>query len=177
MALYGSDVESGIHTLLCLVRAKEPVSAAELARYQGTSATQVAKVLHRLENAAIVRSKSGKAGGYQLAREAGEISLADITDAIEGKKSLFLCRDIRLRCELFEGSPPEWATCSMCSVNSAMRRAEAAMRDVLKQTTLLSLAQEFVAKAPKEFLQKASQWFADQREQRVLPKRPLQDNV
>lgn len=172
MALYGADVEIGIHTLLCLLRTTQPVSSHELATYQGLSPTHVAKVLGRLQQAGVVASSPGKTGGYLLARSAAEISLTDVVDAIEGPKPLFACRDIRFRCELLAGDIPEWATCSMCAVNSAMKRAESAMRDVLAKTTLRQLGEEFVRKAPPEFLQRASGWFVEHREQRVSSGRP-----
>ncbi|MDH5674977.1 MAG: Rrf2 family transcriptional regulator [Myxococcales bacterium] len=41
-----------------------------------------------LKKAGIVRSKRGPRGGYQLAREAADISLADVVRAIEGPLSL-----------------------------------------------------------------------------------------
>ena len=62
-----------------------------------------------------------------MSRPADEISLLDIVNAIDGQKKIFDCKDIRGRCALFEGTPPDWALEGHCSVHAAMLTAQKRM--------------------------------------------------
>jgi Rrf2 family protein len=96
MAHLSSKVEYGLHCLLWLVDPREePASSRDLAELQGISPTFVAKIFPKLEKAGIVVAVGGVRGGYQLGRPAGEISVLDVVDAIEGGKPLFECQEIR----------------------------------------------------------------------------------
>jgi Rrf2 family protein len=111
MSLYGSSVEYGLHCLLYLVFPKEDFlpSSKDMAEFQGISPSYVAKLFTQLQKAGIVQSVEGIKGGFELKRPAKEISVLDVADALEGKKPLFQCKDIRHGCVLHKGSPPIWA--------------------------------------------------------------------
>lgn len=47
----------------------------------------VAKIFSKLEKADIVEASGGIRGGYRLARPAEDISVLDVTDAVEGNSS------------------------------------------------------------------------------------------
>ena len=160
MAHLTASVEYGLHCLLLLVGADDrPVSGRDLAEYQGISPSFVAKIFARLEKAGIVAATEGVRGGYSLARALEQISVLEIVDAIEGKKPLFDCQDIRFRCAVFEGRPPPWAKRGVCSIHGVMLQAERAMRDVLARQSLADLAADFGQKAPASFGTDTKGWF------------------
>ena len=170
MSHFGSGVEYGLHCLLYLVDApaERPPSARDLAEFQGVSPSYVAKLFTQLEKAGLVVSAEGVRGGYRLARPAQDITVLDVVDAIEGRKPLFQCRDVRNRCVLFAESPPKWATRGVCAIHAAMREAEAHMRLALKGQTLADLDRHVAPKLPAKFIARTQKWF----EQRHTERRP-----
>ncbi|MFC3226207.1 RrF2 family transcriptional regulator [Marinibaculum pumilum] len=170
MALYGANVEYGLHCLLLLVRmpggagadgATLPPSAGDLAAYQGVSPSYLAKTFTRLEKAGLVRATEGAGGGFELARPAAEISVLDVVDALEGGRKLFDCQDVRHRCILYADAPPAWATSGTCGIHAVMLQAERQMRQVLGATSLADLAAGLAPKVPAEFERQARAWFAE----------------
>lgn len=159
MALYGASTEYVLHSLLWLVEIPEPVSSLDLAELQGIPAAFVAKLLPKLEKVGLVSSAEGLRGGYRLAKAAGDITVLDVVDAVEGKKSLFNCQEIRGRCVLFDQEPPEWATQGVCGIHGVMLRAEQALRRELAATSLADLARSVQNKAPSPFLGDVQSWF------------------
>lgn len=168
MSHFGSGVEYGLHCLLYLVDAPadRPPSARDLAEFQGVSPTYVAKLFTQLEKAGLVASAEGVGGGFRLARPADAITILDVIDALEGRKPLFQCREIRARCILFADSPPTWAGRGMCAIHATMRDAEAHMRQSLSSQTLADLANRVGPKLPAAFVKEAQSWFAERRNRR-----------
>jgi Rrf2 family protein len=161
MAHFGNSTEYGLHCLLWLVEPHEhPPSSRDLAELQGVSPSFVAKIFPRLEKAGLVTASEGIRGGYRLARAPDRISVLDVVDAIEGKKPLFDCQDVRRRCALYDGSPPSWSGRGMCGIHAVMVRAEQRMREELARTTLADLARGAVGKAPADFGRKLHGWMA-----------------
>lgn len=155
-----ASVEYGLHCLLALVDAGDiPRSAKALAAFQGISPTFVAKILSKIEKAGIIAAVEGVRGGYRLARPASEITVLQIVDALEGRKPLFECQEIRSRCALFADGAPDWATRGVCSIHAVMLKAEKAMRDALGEETLADIAARLGAKAPASFGAEAGAWF------------------
>ena len=72
---------------------------------------------------------TGANGGYQLARDARDISAADVIDALEGPVSITECSGSDSRCE-HEG---------VCSVGGAWRRVNVAIRRALDDVSLSDL--------------------------------------
>ncbi len=108
-SLYGAAVEYGIHCMVWLIEPRtKPVSSRDLAELQGVPTTLMARIMPRLEKAGLVVSTSGISGGYRLAKEPKDITVLDIADAIDGRKSVFDCKDIRKNCVLFGGEAPAW---------------------------------------------------------------------
>lgn len=160
MAHLTASVEYGIHCLLLLAgREGRPASGRDLAQFQGVSPSFVAKIFSRLEKAGIVEASEGIRGGYRLAKAPEQITVLAIVDAIEGRKPLFECQDIRVRCALFNGCPPNWATSGVCSIHAVMLQAEKAMRDVLADRSLADLNASVERKAPASFGIDTKKWF------------------
>ena len=60
-----------------------PVSLAEIADAQLLSLAYLEQLFARLRRSGLVASIRGPGGGYRLGKSAGEITLAEITDAVE----------------------------------------------------------------------------------------------
>ncbi len=71
--------------------AGEVVSVKEMAENFELSFDFLSKNLQQLQRAGLVQSQQGKRGGYQLAKPASEVSVADVLQAIEGKQALVRC--------------------------------------------------------------------------------------
>jgi len=169
MAHMTVNVEYGIHSLLVMLDADgHPLSSRDLADFQGISHSLLAKIFPKLEKAGIVRASEGVRGGYRLARQPEAISFLDIVDALEGRKPLFDCQEIRGRCAVFGGAPtPDWVTHSVCAVHVVMLRAEKSMRDTLASQSLADLGTTLARKAPPEFTAGVKSWLQDRARRRA----------
>lgn len=81
-------------TLVMSVLAAAPdavLSAAELADRAGIELPTAAKVLKPLAQAGLVEGFRGANGGYRLARDPHEVTLADIVEAMEGPLAMTEC--------------------------------------------------------------------------------------
>jgi len=160
MAHLTASVEYGLHCLLGLLDADEqPRSARDLAQFQGISPSFAAKIFSRLEKAGIVDAAEGVRGGYRLARPPEAITVLEVIDAIEGRKPLFDCQDIRGRCALFGEEAPDWATRGVCSIHAVMLKAEKAMREALASESLADIGGRLERKAPATFGADTKAWF------------------
>ena len=63
---------------------RAPMKGEELARRQSIPKNFLENILTELRRAGIVRTRRGAEGGYQLARPATEITVADVLRAVEG---------------------------------------------------------------------------------------------
>jgi Rrf2 family transcriptional regulator, cysteine metabolism repressor len=61
-----------------------PVSLATIAEAEGLPLAYLEHLVQRLRRAGLVESRRGAHGGYTLARPAGEISMAEVVEALEG---------------------------------------------------------------------------------------------
>lgn len=104
-------------------------SAADVAAGTGISLPTASKLLKALARNELVISTRGANGGYQLARDAGEISAADIIDALEGPVSITECSASDSHCGIE----------SVCSVGSAWQRINIAIRNALQNVSLVDL--------------------------------------
>ncbi|MBV1837548.1 Rrf2 family transcriptional regulator [Acetobacter estunensis] len=170
MSLYGASTEYVLHSLLWLVNNPQPVSSLDLSELQNIPAAFVAKLLPKLEKAGILEASEGLRGGYRLARAPDQISVLEAIDAVEGRKSLFNCQEIRERCVLFNDSPPAWTKRGVCSIHAVMLRAEQVMRQELAQTSLSDLAQAMQAKVPPPFPKEVLSWLDERAQTRRVRK-------
>jgi Rrf2 family protein len=91
MLKLSKKVDYGLIVLSRMRQRPEAASARELAERYRLPAHMVANILKQLAAAGILVSTRGALGGYVLARDAREISLADIVNALEGPISLVDC--------------------------------------------------------------------------------------
>ncbi|ORV41949.1 Rrf2 family transcriptional regulator [Mycobacterium conspicuum] len=106
------------------------VKTDDLAHAQGIPAQFLVDILTNLRTDRLVRSHRGREGGYELARAATEISIADVLRCIDGP--LASVRDIGLGDLPYSGP-----TAALSDVWRALR---ASMRSVLEETTLADVA-------------------------------------
>ena len=106
------------------------VKTDDLAKAQGIPAQFLVDILSDLRSDRLVRSHRGRDGGYELARPATEISIADVLRCIDGP--LASVRDIGLGDLPYTGP-----TTPLTDVWRALR---ASMRSVLETTTLADVA-------------------------------------
>jgi Rrf2 family protein len=72
----------------------------------------LAKILQKLVKAKIVRSYRGVKGGFSLAKQARDISVLNVLEAIEGKLALNICLPDKKMCNFSRHCPVSavWAT-------------------------------------------------------------------
>ena len=108
----------------------KPVKGEQLARSQDIPQNFLENILTELRRAGIIRTRRGAEGGYQLARPAEEVTVADVLRAVEGP--LAAVQGIRPD-ELEYGGAAE----KLPEVWVALR---ASLRDVLEHVTLADIA-------------------------------------
>ena len=115
--------------------AKEParLSASELAQETGVPLPTTQKLMGRLAAEGLLTSVRGAAGGFTLARPAGEISLADVVEAVEGPIAMTVCSG-------HEGVS-DCALDAHCKVKPHMGVVGNAIRGALGAVSLTELAQ------------------------------------
>jgi FeS assembly SUF system regulator len=86
------------------------VNAVTLATASRLPPTTVAKVLKMLAKAGIVTAVRGAAGGYRLARDPEDISVAEVVAAIDGALAMTQCTSAIGPCERLHFCPtrPHW---------------------------------------------------------------------
>ena len=104
-------------------------SAADVASATGIALPTVSKLLKELAKAEIVTSTRGSHGGYQLARDATDISAADVIDALEGPVSITECSGTDSHCDLE----------AQCHVGGTWQRINVAIRQALDEVSLADL--------------------------------------
>jgi FeS assembly SUF system regulator len=76
-------------------------SAREIAEQYDIPIELMAKVLQRLVRRGLLTSQQGTRGGYQIARDPGRISVADVIQAIDGPLTVTACSIHVERCGQF----------------------------------------------------------------------------
>jgi len=123
-----AKAEYAVRAMVQLAAADEGVlvKTEDLAKAQGIPPQFLVDILSDLRTDRLVRSHRGREGGYELARPATEISIADVLRSIDGP--LASVRDIGLGDLPYSGP-----TAALTDVWRALR---ASMRSVLEQTSL-----------------------------------------
>lgn len=150
-------VEWAIHCLMVLsgLPPGATLSGKALAEYHGVPESYLLKHLKVLAAEGVLSSVPGPLGGYRMSRTPDKVTLLDVVEAVEGKRPVFRCSEIRRRgpCKLEDG-----AYARPCGVNRAMLRAEKAYRDALAKETLQDLAEDFLATADPRIIPMGMEW-------------------
>lgn len=151
----------------CAVLATLPpgrgLPAVTLAGFHELPPDYMAKHLQALARAGLVASLRGARGGYRLARPPAEISLWDITAAIEGGERAFRCQDIVRRgpCAGLGGD-----SSGPCPIAAAFWAAEDAYRDALRGRTVADLTLQVGAGKDEQWRRRYAAWLSESLEGR-----------
>ncbi len=111
--------------------AGERLSATELSMETGVPLPTAQKLMGQLATAGLVDSGRGAGGGFTLARCASEITLAEVSEAVEGPIAMTVCSEGRTDCALD----------AHCRVKPHMGIVGNAVRGALGAVSLVELAQ------------------------------------
>jgi Rrf2 family protein len=156
----GEGVEWALHAavVLALVPPDSTLPASRLAEYHGVPPAYLAKHLQALSLAGIVESVPGRRGGYRLARPAGDVTVLDVVEAVEGTAPAFRCTEIRQR------GPAAVARThyrAPCTITKVMRAAEAAWRAELASVSVLDLVIDVAGAASPVAIRKSAHWMQE----------------
>ena len=115
-------------------REGEVYTTCRLADRTAVPEPTAAKILKHLAKAGILASQRGSNGGYELARPAAEISVAEIIVALDGPIALAACVD---------GSEDHCGVERLCSMRGNWNRVTRAIRAALEEITLADMALPF----------------------------------
>jgi Rrf2 family protein len=124
----------GIRSVLYLARQpyKKISFVTEISEEYKIPRSFLAKILQKLVKAKIVRSYRGVKGGFSLARQAKDISVLDVLEAIEGKLAMNLCLEDKRKCDFSRH----------CPIHGVWATAQAKVTEVLKKATFEDLARQ-----------------------------------
>jgi FeS assembly SUF system regulator len=111
----------------------------EIAAATAVPQPMASKILKALARAELLASHRGAHGGYGLARDASEISVAEIIEALDGPIALTQC---------IEAGPRECDIERLCPARTNWHRINQAIREALDDITLAEMAQAI----PSSFL-------------------------
>jgi FeS assembly SUF system regulator len=104
-------------------------SASEVSTGLGIAAPTVSKILKMLVRENLVASSMGAKGGYMLARDPGEITIAEIINAMDGPISITECSSTTTSCERE----------STCSTRSNWQGINHIIHDALNKVNLAQM--------------------------------------
>jgi len=131
--------EYALRALLVLgLHYQEPVlSIQAISREQNIPKRFLEQILNDLKSAGLVQSKRGVTGGYRLARQPHEISLAAVIRHIEGALAPVSCVSERFyeKCSC----PDE----SRCAIRSVMKEVREAVVRIVEKVTVADLCERW----------------------------------
>lgn len=118
-----------LHTMAVLAICPEKLCTRRIAEILKASPNHLSKIMQRLVKVGLVESVRGPHGGFKLVREAGEISLLEIYEVIEGPFK-----------------PPECIVCSgSCMMSKMLKKMENDFVELMRLTDLEKFAKAFSA--------------------------------
>ncbi|HYB23875.1 MAG TPA: Rrf2 family transcriptional regulator [Solirubrobacteraceae bacterium] len=146
--MFSTKAEYGVRVMVELARRSagasspegEPVPLAEIAAHDGLPLAYLEHLVARLRKAGLVDSRRGSRGGYMLARDAREITMADVVAALEGAIAPIECiseaADGSIVCSRESG--PE----HVCPTKILWTKVRMSIVSTLRETTLADLLYE-----------------------------------
>src|SRR2546423_11998513 len=113
-------------------QAQRACSAHEIAQEYSISATLMAKVLQTLARHGLVTATHGAAGGYQLAKDPGELSVLEVITAIEGPVQINPGVSSHGPCDVMDN----------CSVREPLRRVNVGILHLLSALKISQLHED-----------------------------------
>ncbi len=137
--MFSTKAEYGVRVMAHLAKhdGERPISLATIADAEGLPLAYLEHLVQRLRKAGLVESRRGAHGGYTLAREAEEITMAEVVRALEGEIAPIECisadSDGILTCSR-EGAEP-------CPTKFLWTRVQGSIVRTLNEITLDDLVQ------------------------------------
>lgn len=124
----------GLRAMLALAmhEGSKPVMTKQIAEKQNLPVTYLEQLMLTLRKAGLVNATRGARGGYVLARDPREISLAEIVEALEGPLDVADCADVP-SCRLDRNA---------CALKELFTKVNKALYDVFNEVSLAQLADE-----------------------------------
>ena len=76
---------------LALNAKEKPITLADISQRQGISLSYLEQLFSRMRKQGLVSSARGPGGGYRLSRDANDINIAQVIEAVDEKVSLNRC--------------------------------------------------------------------------------------
>ena len=132
-----SQEEYGLRCLIQVARHvdERPLPISEIAVQEGLSVEYVGKLLMKLRKGALVDSVRGKAGGYVLARPAGEITLKHVLDVLT--EPIY----DTTYCARFSGTETECVHMESCGIRPIWSLVNSFLADTLSGVTVADLVE------------------------------------
>ena len=137
--MFSTKAEYGVRVMVDLARrgGADPVPLAEIAEFEGLPLAYLEHLVARLRRAGLVESRRGARGGYLLAREPAQITMAEVVEALEGRIAPIECisslPDGTIRC-LRESDSEH-----VCTSKVLWARVRASIVQTLEETTVADL--------------------------------------
>ena len=141
--IFSTKAEYGVRVMVELARrgcaqpVEQPVALTEIAEHEGLPLAYLEHLVARLRRAGLIESRRGAHGGYLLAREPAQITMAEVVEALEGRIAPIECfsatPDGSIHCVL--ASDPE----RICTSKLLWSRVREAIVQTLEQTSLADL--------------------------------------
>ena len=131
---YKASVEDGMRAVLYLAEKGSICSSREVADEMSIPRDYLIQLAQLLRNAGIVHARPGKNGGYSLAKDASEISMLDIFNALQND---------RLRAERKEA---EDASDLLQDITAACSAVEREMEEYMSSITLQNMIERIHGK-------------------------------
>jgi Rrf2 family cysteine metabolism transcriptional repressor len=137
--MFSTKAEYGVRVMVELARraGEDPIPLAEIAAHDELPLAYLEHLVARLRKAGLVDSRRGSRGGYLLARPAGEITMAEVVEALEGSIAPIEC---------ISQSPDGSIVCSretdpghVCPTKLLWTRVRGSIVRTLNDTTLADL--------------------------------------
>ena len=87
---------------LALNATEKPITLADISQRQGISLSYLEQLFSRMRKQGLVSSARGPGGGYRLSRDAKDINIAQVIEAVDEKVTLNRCED---RIDCHNGGP------------------------------------------------------------------------
>ena len=128
------DGEYAVRAILHLASQPEGMVSLvnEISEAQDVPKSYLSKIMQHLTKAGLVRSRRGAKGGFTLARSAGQITLREVIEAVEGPIYLNVCLIKRGEC------PRD----AVCPVHPVWIEAQKKFFETLDSKTMAELAVE-----------------------------------
>jgi len=125
---YSEAASIGMHGMVLIARSGDSINVLKIAEITGSSRHHVAKIMQRLVKEGFLISNRGPSGGFRLNMDAGQITLLQIYEAIEGNVKVINCPSEKLICPF-----------GKCILGTVVTEMTQTFRDHLSQQTLADM--------------------------------------